>query len=148
MDDPSNKWGARLRMALQYFSHISIAVTHIRKGVARITTRSYQKPASLESSLGPLGGRTKDEQRRRASLLQDLHRDYWIEAEEGAGHLAHSPTSLPEWWVNERLEARGESWRVQSVDGFRYEVYDIVACGDQKGSESWLGFAKQRPEIR
>lgn len=121
-------------MTLQSSSHISVAFTHIRKGVVRLTTRYKQKSRTPENPFGPLGGRTKDEQRRRAGLLQDMYRDYWAEAGDSADQLTHIPTPLPDWWVNERLDARGENWRVQSVDGFRYEVYDIGAPGDWKSS--------------
>ena len=101
--------------------------------MARLTTRYKQKSSNLENPFGLLGGRTKDEQRRRACLLQVMYRDYWAEAAHSTDQLTHTPTPLPDWWVNERLEARGENWRVQSVDGFRYEVYDIGAPSDRKG---------------
>lgn len=123
--------GAQSHMPSHSSSHISVAFTHVRKGVARLTTRYKQKPSNQDNPFGPLGGRTRDEQRRRACLLQDMYGDYSAEATRNVDHLTYPSTHLPDWWVNERLEARGECWRVQSVDGFRYEVYDIGAAIDR-----------------
>lgn len=121
-------------MTFQSSSHISIAFTHIRKGVARLTARYKQRPSSQENPFGPLGGRTTDEQRRRAFLLQDLCRDYWTETTDNEDLLTHTPTPPPDWWLNEKLEVQGQGWRVHSIDGFRYEVYDLDASGDGRGS--------------
>lgn len=40
---------------------------------------------------------------------------------------AHDVFALPpDSWLNEQLSQFGENWRVQNVDGFRYEIYDAV----------------------
>lgn len=104
---------------------MSFALTHIWKGVARFTRKGADPARRQEAPFGFLGGLTAEEQQRRTRLLQALYREHTVEASDDEGEIFY-PTELPPaWWVNERLEARGERWRVTNIDGFRCEAYDI-----------------------
>lgn len=68
-----------------------------------------------------------DESRRRASLLQELYRVYSVEVGSEEGGSYYRDTLPPDAWINDQLEARSERWRVQNVDGFRCEIFDLHA---------------------
>ena len=98
----------------------SVALTHVFKGVARFT---IARNASIRSDQTQLPA---NDSRRRTQILQQLYRDY---AEEMAdlGEFAYRETLPPDGWINDRLFAMGERWRVQNVDGFRCEIYDAMS---------------------
>lgn len=117
--------GARYQMVSFSSSRIFGASTSAWNGIARFTARSARSWSGHNAPYGPLGAWSKDERLRRTRLIQGFYREHAIEAAGEAGELVYARTSPPDWWVNERLEALGEAWRVHDIDGFRYEVYDF-----------------------
>jgi len=68
---------------------------------------------------------------RRLQIIDELYR---IHASLMRDQLAGAcdVDALPrDQWLNDQLARLGEAWRVQNVDGFRYEIYDVGAqsCG-------------------
>jgi hypothetical protein len=112
-------------MTSQSPSNISFALTHIRKGIARFTRKAPDRTCALAAPFGSLGGQTIDEQRRRTRRLEALYRQHVVEVAGVDGVVTYTSTLPPAWWINEKLEAQGECWRVQNVDGYRCEAYDV-----------------------
>ncbi len=104
---------------------MSFALTHVWKGMARFTRKSEDPSVAFATPFGSLGGQTLEEQRRRTRQLQALYRLHVVEVAGGDGELMYAHTLPPAWWVNEKLEAQAESWRVQNIDGYRCEAYDL-----------------------
>jgi hypothetical protein len=100
---------------------LSLALTHVFKGVARFTTAKTASTRVNPNHLRP------DESRRRTQILQNLYRDHAVEVAEVDGEFAYRETLPPDSWINDRLTAMGERWRVQNVDGFRCEIYDAMS---------------------
>ena len=99
---------------------VLVALTHFVKGAARFsftsrTTRAAPSPAAL------------DETRRRSHVLQELYRQYSVEAAGEQGVSVYRDTLPPDGWINDNLEVRKERWRVHNVDGFRCEIFDLHA---------------------
>jgi len=98
----------------------SVALTHVFKGVARFTmarTATHADPNHLRI----------DDHRRRTHILEKLYNDHALEIAELGGEFTRRETLPPDGWVNDRLTAMGERWRVQNVDGFRCEIYDAMS---------------------
>lgn len=98
----------------------SLALTHVFKGVARFTK------AKASSSRDDLNHQRADDSRRRSQILQKLYQDHASEMAE-LGDMNHGATLPPDGWINDRLTAMGERWRVHNVDGFRCEIYDAMS---------------------
>lgn len=67
------------------------------------------------------------ENERRARLLHELYLSYSAEAAEQGGMTTYENSLPPDQWVNTQLARNGETWRVQNVDGFRYEIYEVAS---------------------
>lgn len=99
----------------------SLALTHVFKGVARFT-KAKAAPASDTN-----GHLRADDSRRRTQILQQLYREHAVDIAGLEGDLAYRETLPPDVWINDRLTAMGERWRVHNVDGFRCEIYDAMS---------------------
>jgi hypothetical protein len=100
-------------------SEFAIALTHFFKGAPRLT--AFQRRRQTTGA-----GTLQSEQQRRMQIVEDLHRMHTIRM-RNAMESAHDVFALPpDSWLNEQLSQSGETWRVQNVDGFRYEIYDAV----------------------
>lgn len=99
-------------------SEVLVALTHFVRGAARFSfaTRPRQKARPSVESI--------DETRRRADLLQELYRIYSVEISGEPGVSVYRDTLPPDGWINDQLDSRNESWRVQNIDGFRCEIFD------------------------
>lgn len=102
-------------------TEFSLAFTHVLKGVARFTRA---KPVSSRKGLAQ--SFRSDEGHRRTLLMQQLYHDYAVEVAGVDGDLAYRETLPPDAWMNDRLAAMGERWRVHNVDGFRCEIYEAA----------------------
>jgi hypothetical protein len=102
-------------------SEVLMALTHFVRGAARFSfsAKGNRREGAQDSAIG--------ETRRRADVLQDLYRHYSVEMSGEQGVSVYRDTLPPDGWINERLEARSERWRVQNVDGFRCEIFDVRA---------------------
>jgi len=100
-------------------SEVLVALTHFVRGAAR-----FSFSAKGKRRVGAEGGAI-GETRRRADVLQDLYRHYAVEMSGEEGVSVYRDTLPPDGWINDRLTARSEGWRVQNVDGFRYEIFDL-----------------------
>jgi hypothetical protein len=69
--------------------------------------------------------RSSEAQRQRVLVIQSLYREHAVETGAATGDLLYAQRLPPAWWVNDKLEARGESWRIQNIDGFRCEVFEL-----------------------
>ncbi len=99
----------------------SLALTHVLKGVARFThAKSVSSRGRDDQSF------RSDEGRRRTLLLQQLYHDHAIEVTGVDGEMGYCETLPPDAWINGRLAAMGECWRVHNVDGFRCEIYEAA----------------------
>ena len=99
----------------------SVTLTHVFKGVARFTTARNTSASVNQTHLRP------NESRRRTQILQQLYREHAEEIAVLEGELAYRETLPPDGWINDRLFAMGERWRVQNVDSFRCEIYDAMS---------------------
>ena len=45
---------------------------------------------------------------------------------EGIADAHLSDVLPPDYWMNDQLARLGQKFRVQTVDGYRYEIYDIA----------------------
>jgi hypothetical protein len=94
-------------------------LTHFFKGVPRL-------PAFLRGRQTKGAGVVPSEQQRRLQIVDELRRKHPIKI-SNAMESAHDVFALPpDSWLNAQLSQSGENWRVQNVDGFRYEIYDAV----------------------
>lgn len=99
-------------------SEFAVALTHFFKGAPRLT-------AFRGSRRGDLGCSGPSAHLRQMGLIEELHRIHSNQMRDALAS-AHDIFALPpDRWMNEQLGKLGESWRVQNVDGFRYEIYDI-----------------------
>ena len=101
-------------------SEFALAITHVLKGVVRTTSsnkigqrhiaRTSQRAASL------------NERQSRQLILEQLYTEHTALVDTASDALDFLP---PDAWVNNRLLALREAWRVHNVDGFRCEIYDV-----------------------
>lgn len=97
-------------------SDFAVAITHLFKGTARLTT--FKRPGiSLQPS-------AVSELQQRLQLIDELHRTYLHRTRDTAADSDAWDALPPDDWMNERLAQLGRAWRVQTIDGFRYEFYD------------------------
>lgn len=102
-------------------SEVLVALTHFVRGAARLSfTGKRNRDVDLPHN-------QLDETRRRTQVLQELYRVYSVEICDEQGISVYRETLPPDAWINDRLLAGGERWRVQNVDGFRCEIFDINA---------------------
>lgn len=80
----------------------------------------------LERLTGRQVRRRTGESEERVRLLQQLYREHAVETSDPCGDLVYPAAVPPQGWVNDRLSALGQAWRVQNVDGFRYEIFDVA----------------------
>lgn len=99
---------------------VIVALTHFVRGAARFSFSS-RSDRNADQPGSP------DESRRRANVLQELYRLYSIEVVTDEGDSFYRDTLPPDGWINDHLETRSERWRVQNVDGFRCEIFDLHA---------------------
>ena len=100
-------------------SEFAVAFTHFFKGAPRLTAFQTKKRTNGASSF-------QSEQQRRMAIVEELHRMHSVKMRNALA-TAHDVFALPpDSWLNEQLDQFGENWRVQNVDGFRYEIYDAV----------------------
>ena len=59
-------------------------------------------------------------------IVEELHRMHSINIGYAMASAQDVLALPPDSWLNEQLSHFGENWRVQNVDGFRYEIYDAV----------------------
>ena len=57
-------------------------------------------------------------------LIEELHRLHVRQKKNDLAPARDLDSLPPDTWLNEQLMQLGETWRVQTVDGFRYEFYD------------------------
>lgn len=102
-------------------AEVFAALTHFVRGAARFSfaAKRHRRDDAGHKSVG--------ETRRRADVLQDLYRHYSVEMSGEEGVSVYRDTLPPDGWINDRLTARSEAWRVHNVDGFRYEIFDVRA---------------------
>jgi hypothetical protein len=63
-----------------------------------------------------------NERQRRQLILEQLYKEHTVLVDAASDALDILP---PDSWVNSRLLALREAWRVHNVDGFRCEIYDV-----------------------
>ena len=101
-------------------AEFAIAITHLLKGMPRLT--SFKKQPNREV------GRSSSEvfeTQRRLDLIEQLHRVY--SGQPGGPVRSRIADDLPpDAWMNEQLARLSETWRVQNVDGYRYEVFEAL----------------------
>lgn len=100
-------------------AEVLVALTHFVKGAARFSFTS--------KGVRGAGEQPVDENRRRAQVLQELYRLYSVDLAGAEGVSVYRDTLPPDLWINDSLQARQERWRVQNVDGFRCEIFDVPA---------------------
>ena len=100
-------------------SEFAVALTHFFKGAPRLT--AFQKRRQLKGA-----GVVQSEQQRRMQIVEELHRMHSIKIGNAMASAQDAFALPPDSWLNEQLSQFGENWRVQNVDGFRYEIYDAV----------------------
>lgn len=105
-----------------FFGTLTDAVS----GAARLAKRKDRSPRETATSRHLPAPTSCDEQQRRARLLHAIYRARVVEVAGEEGDLVYPQTFPPDWWVNDRLESLGETWRIHNVDGFRFEVYDLT----------------------
>jgi hypothetical protein len=99
-------------------AEFAVALTHFFKGAPRLTAFRTTRRANGASSI-------QSEQQRRMAIVEQLHRLH-SNLMRNALANAHDVFALPpDSWLNEQLIKFGETWRVQNVDDFRYEIYDV-----------------------
>lgn len=106
---------------MQNTHSFSLALTHVIRGKPRFTVGQLRAIERRAASI--VEGQT--EPQRRSGLIEALYREY---ASLGPASLDRREFDAlpPDAWLNERLDEMGERWRVQNVDGYRYEVYDAA----------------------
>lgn len=107
-----------------YSPQFAVALTHVFKGVARFTASGAagQKQARQRPRRAV---RPSNEGQRRTRVLEALYREHSADAESTRDDLPDLQTLPPDSWINTKLAALGEPWRVHNVDGFRCEIYDV-----------------------
>ena len=97
----------------------------IRARVFSEERRSERHSRESDRDLLAPGSWLGAENERRAKLLHELYRFHAIETSGEGSDLVYRNALPPDAWVNAQLATRGETWRVQNVDGFRCEIYDV-----------------------
>ena len=97
-------------------SEFAVALTHFFKGAPRLT-------AFRGNRRGDLGGAAPSEHQRQMGLIEELHRLHSNQMRDALASAYDVFALPPDRWMNEQLGMLGEAWRVQNVDGFRYEIY-------------------------
>jgi hypothetical protein len=98
-------------------SQIAVALTHLFKGTPRVAP-------SRKRALRHTRVVLHSEHERRLAIVEQLYRLHDKLAVRSRAAASEAFASPPDSWLNAQLASLGESWRVQSVDGFRYEIYD------------------------
>jgi hypothetical protein len=107
-------------------SEFAVGLTHFFKGAPRLTAFRTKARGNAAHSF-------QSEQQRRMAIVEQLHR---LHTTLMRNALASAPDVFalpPDSWLNEQLGKFGEDWRVQNVDGFRYEIYDAGSHAGQLG---------------
>jgi hypothetical protein len=92
----------------------SLALTHLSKGSAKFTIA--RQKAGPQRFKGPRA--RQDDTRRCRRIIETL---YLHHSELADGSQAALP---PEPWINQKLSAMGETWRVRNVDDLQCEVFE------------------------
>ena len=102
----------------------ALALTHVFKGVARFTISNAAQRNAAQQAPGR-AARRLNEGKRRTRVLEGLYQEHTV-CTVGPDSELHSVQTLPpESWINTKLSAMGEPWRVHNVDGFGCEIYDV-----------------------
>lgn len=94
--------------------------TRLRKRAPRVTVLPQYDRAKLTVSLAV------SENQRRLAIIDELYRLHARLMKDAFADMSAVEALPPDPWLNQRLANLGEIWRVQSVDGFRYEIYDAT----------------------
>ncbi len=100
-------------------SEFAIAVTHFFKGAPRMT--GFEK-----KSRGVSRGSIHSEHQRRLAIVEQLYRLHENLMRDSTAAASDVFAVPPDNWINEQLARLGEDWRVQNVDGYRYEIYEAA----------------------
>lgn len=100
-------------------SEFAVALTHLFKGTPRLT--AFQKQAGRRG-----GAPLHSEQQRRLAIVEQLYRLHSSLMRDSLAAASDVFALPPDSWLNDQLTRLGECWRVQNVDGFRYEIYDAA----------------------
>jgi hypothetical protein len=63
----------------------------------------------------------------RLDLIDDLCSLYVDATRESHADAHLSGVLPPDYWMNDQLVRLGQQFRVQTVDGYRYEIYDVAS---------------------
>jgi hypothetical protein len=88
--------------------------------------RSMRSAGQRSRPPGPVIANPSDEHRRRLVLLQSMYLTYAAENPEPDGVIHYGSTLPPRWWINDRLTASGEAWRVGVIEGLTCEAVDVL----------------------
>lgn len=106
-------------------SEFAFAITHVLKGVVRTTSSNKIGERHIERTslrAASLNERQRRQLKRRQLILEQLYKEHAVLVDAASDALEILP---PDPWVNSRLLALREAWRVHNVDGFRCEIYDV-----------------------
>lgn len=99
-------------------SEFSVGLTHIFRGTPRLTA-ARKKTSQAKSALA------RSDCDRRLQLIEELYRLHTRQMRDALAGAWEIGTLPRDEWLNDQLARLGETWRVQNVDGFRYEIYDV-----------------------
>lgn len=108
-------------------SAVTLALTHVTRGAPRFTlARRGTSHRTRSRSVQSEARAVVDDDQRRSKILERLYTEHVLATSDSPSFRVASDVLPPDRWINERLAGLGEDWRVQSVDGYRYEIYSAT----------------------